>query len=124
MPVIDTSWLIALFNAEDAHHQKTVAVAEEPGRYLIPHVILNEFLSVIHHRTDAPTARRLLQEIRADPAFRVIPECDVDHIDAMYRARRTLSYADCVAASVAITMNEPLLTFDEKQARAVRSKKD
>jgi predicted nucleic acid-binding protein len=120
MPVVDTSWLVALFNPEDAHHGKAVEGAREHGNYLIPHVILAEFLSLTDHRHGSRTARRAQSEIRADSAFQVAQEADVDHVDELYRDRPTLSYADCVAASLAIRLQEPILTFDEKQRRAVR----
>lgn len=123
MPIVDTSWLVALFNEDDAHHDKAVMQAGEPGRYTVPHVILHEFLSIVRHRLDSATARRIYADIREDPAFDLKTECDLDHAGAMFTSRRTLSYADCVAASLAVTTNAPLLTFDDKQARAVRSKR-
>ncbi len=120
MPVVDTSWLVALFTEEDEHHAKAAAAAREPGTYWIPHVVLSEFLSLTRYRLGADVARRAHREIRAEPAFQVTTDARFEEIDALYQARPALSYVDCVGISTALRLEQALLTFDGGQARAWR----
>lgn len=123
MPVIDTSWFVALFNPQDTHHERAFDSAGEEGTYLIPHVILSEFISLTNHCVSPQVARRVHKEISRDPAFHVVTNCDMDDVGAIYHSRSSLSYPECVANECALRTGEDLLSFDAKQRRLFQSRR-
>lgn len=132
MPVVDTSFLVALRNREDRHHKRALKMAAKAGPFLVPGVILHEFLQVtwtmersLHGSAAAGrSAREALTDIRAQPVFVVDPHYDPERVDEIYLGDVALSYADAVAVSVSIEQAQELWTFDEaqKEARANRSR--
>lgn len=131
MPVIDTSWLVALHAVDDAHHAKAMREAATHGALFVPLPILEEFLAVITQRIarkESPSAARLaarkaLQGLRQQPNIRFSIEANLDHIQEVYLRNPSLSFADAVAASAAILHRMPLLSFEEDQLAVVGSSK-
>lgn len=128
MPICDTSWLLALIHAEDAHHAEARRDAETPGRYIIPGVVLSEFAAALAGRIrrtsptlDAPhEARNRVREFETNAAFEIEPSYPVALAHQAYFEYPSLSYADAVGVATALAIGQELLTFDEKQNAALK----
>jgi len=124
MPVVDTSFLIALKDADDKEHRAAMVAARGQGPFVIPGVILHDYLlGVFQHATTVAgkaagnrTARDALVELRSQPVFLVDPRFDPDEAARIFLTARRLTYADAVAIHVSLLLGEELWTFDKGQA--------
>ena len=123
MPVIDTSWLLAFYLEDDAHHAAALEASKKPGLHIVPGVVLAEFIATatnILTRKDAKagarqTVRALVRQIVGNAGFQIEPSYPVSKSHAVFDADQKLSYVDAVGATVALVLNQALLTFDEHQ---------
>lgn len=132
MPIVDTSFLIALKNGDDPHHREAFRLAAMHSSLVIPGIVLHEFLLVAFQRGKRAagtrqgerSTRQALDEIQGQPVFHVEPLYDPKDASALFLEEPGLSYADAVAISVSLQTGHELLTFDEFQAAvaAARSK--
>lgn len=124
--VTDTSFLVALFNADDAYHPAATQQAAAAAELVVPAPVLVEFLQVVFYRTrrDAGeakaqrTCRRTLRELTSLPAVRI--EVDYRHAqtEARFLKRPKLSFPDCAAISLAIASRQEFASFDRQQLAA------
>jgi predicted nucleic acid-binding protein len=128
MPICDTSWLIALVHGDDAHHATARSQAGTADRYLVPGVVVAEFVAALVARIrkvapelDAPKeAKARLQEILSNPAVDVEPSYPVRKVHATYFGEPALSYPDAVGVVTALVLGQDLLTFDKTQASVLK----
>lgn len=126
MPVADTSFLVALRNPEDHHHRQALELAKRPGPFLVPAVILAEFLAVAWVRLRATYgtpaadegARQALADLEAQPVFSIIGTYDAETASRIFTETMRLSYPDAVAVALAQERHEELFTFDKLQKAA------
>lgn len=127
MPVIDTSWLVALFNKTDAHHGPATEQARGASGLLIPGPVLTEFLNLVAHRVSKlqgesaaqRETRAVLRSVLENKAFGVEPHYEADHVHDLFMAHPKLNYADAVAASMAQLLDQPLYSYDDDQYKAI-----
>lgn len=126
----DTSWLIALLNSGDAHHDAARREAERHDLVYVPPAALMETLNLIQKRArraktgEAPhaTALRALDVLASQPTV-VLDQPAHNHEAAVriWRAQPKLSYSDAAVIAAAYGKSVDLLTFDRAQAAAHRS---
>lgn len=129
MPITDTSFLVALFNGDDPHHQEARARASETKLVIVPGVVLAEFLQVLRYRVQAAqgekagrsAARQAFQAIESNPTIVVQPDFDVRLASSIYHKSSQLSYVDAIGVAVAHRGSEPLLSFDRRQLAALKT---
>lgn len=70
---VDTGALLALASSRDQFHQQAVAIEarfrEAGGRWVGSVLVLAELHGHLIRRIDPPAAHRVIQRLRADPAF-------------------------------------------------------
>lgn len=128
MPTIDTSWLLALLDADDAHHKKAQAEAKKLHVGTVPHVVLAETLQVIgfkvrraHNEKKAQAAiRQNLKALQSQPFFRFEEELDLGDTYEILAAHAKLSFVDAACVAVARTQDGHLLSFDANQKAALK----
>ncbi len=121
MPTTDTSYLYALLDGADAHHEEAKRMAGGRTTLAVPSVVLTELLQLVRFRAKgrgedgnavARAARRALETIRG---FRLEQACDAARAAKLYDENVGLSYADAVVIAVALERGDDLYTFDEGQ---------
>lgn len=118
--VVDTSWLYALFDEDDAHHDRALKRSKKAGIYEVPSEILGETLALRYTRATqdkANAASTLLDQI-INAGFHILGLEDPTPALAMYRHKPSLSYPDCVAVIQA--HGAELLSFDSQQLKTWR----
>lgn len=123
MPVVDTSLLVALRNPDDHHHADALHAMKQDGRFLVPAVILAEYLAVVwaHARRTSgaesahSVVRHALDDLMRQRVFQIETVFDVSQAATIFRAQAQLSYPDAVAIAVAKAHDGRLLTFDRRQ---------
>ena len=123
MHVVDTSWLVALVDADDAHHDAAVAQASSPQPLIIPGPVLAELLQVVHHATRRVSGtaaaraatRTILRHVTALPTATVRTEYRHDDAAELFLRHHDLSYVDAIGVAVAREIRAPLASFDKRQ---------
>ena len=121
--VADTSWLYALMDTADTHHDEARAQAEEPAPVEIPEPILAETLDLIAHRHGKALAELTLKGFERLPHFVLGEPSPHAESVSVWRDNRGLSFADATAVAHARTRNYGLRTFDRRQQRAFQAAK-
>ncbi|HWO82485.1 MAG TPA: type II toxin-antitoxin system VapC family toxin [Solirubrobacterales bacterium] len=120
MPVIDASVIVELFREGDHAGGVDERLAEEEHTLWAPHLIDAEvghaLRRAVHFReVDAEAAAEALWELDDLPLRRV------DHevlIHVAWDLRDNFSFYDGMYVALALMLDEPLLTFDRRLARA------
>lgn len=132
MPVVDTSFLIALVKEDDRFHREIDVNSLRGEHLLVPWEIWVEFCEVIRRFARGPDVARVLESIRAGP-FEIramVTEEELAEIvasSAVVQSRiakagfRPLSIFDLVVGHVAKRMKDSILTFDKGIEFCVRS---
>lgn len=126
--VVDSSFLVALLNREDAHHEEARRRYEEHGPQTINQPVLTEFLLYIHfrvrkergERSGHEAARQALGALVHELRFRVQPLEDQEGAFRVFREQPALSFPDAAGVADALAKAASLWTFDEQQARMHR----
>lgn len=129
MPVVDTSLLVALRNPEDHHHSKALKAVKQAGPFIVPAVILAEYLAVVwaHARRTAgfepahKVARDAFDGLVKQRVFQIETAFDASKAATIFRTQARLSYPDAVAVAVAKEQATELITFDALQRRTFRA---
>ncbi|HLE47290.1 MAG TPA: PIN domain-containing protein [Candidatus Thermoplasmatota archaeon] len=122
--VADTSWLIAHFNADDAFHEKARAEFAKAEVVHVPAAIWVEFLNVSQHRFDGQAlACRAGQELRRARNVRIGTSVDDHSAQTIWRKYPALTYTDAVAVAEAQTLGFGLLSFEDRQHRALKAER-
>ena len=123
--VADTSWLVALLNAEDEFHRRARAEAESMDLIHVPSVILAETLSYVKYRARTVQATRdAVRFLSSKPNVALAsPEHDHEATMRYWVAHPRLSYHDAAAVAAAKRLGLPLGSFDEDQQEALVSGK-
>lgn len=126
VPVIDTSVLVPLFDADHPLRSKAQGLTKAPGVLAVCGGVLAELTTVIRRRgkdvglDGDQIAREALAHLEALRGFRHIDAYDARAVSQLYREVPGLSYVDAWGVVIAIEMDEELLTFDTRQADAYR----
>lgn len=126
--IVDSSFLVALLNRDDAHHGEARRRYDREGPQTVNQPILTEFLLYIHFkvrkergdRSGHEAARRALGAVVQELRFRVHPLEDQEGAFRIFRESPALSFPDAAGIADALAKAGGLWTFDEDQARAHR----
>lgn len=116
--VADTSWLYAVFDADDPHHVRAQAELMEPRPTLVPAPIMNEFLDLVRYRGGREAARAALRDMSAFPHFDLWYPTEENAAIRAWQTDRALSMHDAHAVALAIQCGFDLASSDKKQLLA------
>lgn len=117
--VADTSWLYALFDTDDAHHDAAQADVRLPLVTLVPTAILNETLDLVRYLGGGEAARRAFVTLQTLPHFDLWFPVDEQGVVAAWQAHPELSLHDAHAVACSRATGFPLVSFDRRQVEAV-----
>jgi len=117
--VADTSWLYAIFDDKDPHHDEAAALVRTPLITLVPAAIMNELLDLIKYRRGKQAALAAGESLESFPHFDTWFKVDGHDAARVWRENRHLSLHDAHAVALARSTGFRLETFDERQAAAV-----
>jgi predicted nucleic acid-binding protein len=122
--ICDTSGVLALYDASNADHAATMAVAEgEPGDLLVPVALLAEIDYLLHDRLGADAARDFVCALMREE-FMIVPLEKVDVVRSaelldQYRDLE-IGLADATVVAAAERLNVfRLLSFDHRHFRTI-----
>ncbi|HUP21035.1 MAG TPA: PIN domain-containing protein [Gemmatimonadota bacterium] len=118
MVVLDSSFLVAFFNATDALHARAAAAMErlaagEWGETLLPEYVVLEVLTVIAARLDHASAIGVGTRLLGQREIAFVP-CS-EHFTAgfeEFRRQPALSFADAAIVAIARRHGARILAFD------------
>ena len=116
MIVLDAAVAIALLDVDDAHHDKAVAIfADSPGEVFVMHPI-----NLAEALVSPARAGRGEEALAALQAFGVAT-AEIDGGEALtlarLRAAHRLKMPDTCALALALRLDAPLVTFDDRLDR-------
>lgn len=131
MPTADTSWLYALMDEQDAHHDRALQTTEQHSQIDVHVLALAEVLHLIRIRarklygqTPALQAERATRKaLLAVGGLRFCTELDLTRSAAIHDRHRPLSFADAALVAHAIGSGQELLSFDARQLAAWKHEK-
>lgn len=118
MHVVDTSFLIALFDSGDPRRSEAREDLEKAAPAVIPTEILVETLGVLKVKVGRRAATEALENLLRLPNVTWSECCDFQGTLAIYRSHTALSFPDAVVVRECIARGVPPLTFDERQREA------
>jgi predicted nucleic acid-binding protein len=118
--VLDASVLIALFSESDSHHERSARFFRRhaAGGFALHSMTLAEILV---GGARAGRLAGLQRDIRAIGAEAIVPDAGEPLLLAEIRATTGLKLPDCCVLSAALLLAAPLVTFDDRLARAAAS---
>lgn len=133
MAIVDTSFLVALHFDGDGFHQQAIKHRLVGDRFLVPSEIWAEYADVVLRLAVPSRVRDVLRSTLEGPFdvqsilrakdYALVAERAVGaRTWAARMSRRPLSVFDLVVCFVAERFREPVLTFDEGMAAAIRAK--
>ena len=124
--ILDTSFIVALHNAREAHHEKALelmAGIDEGlmGNPLVPEFVLSEALTVMAARIDLKTAGLVGRHIMRSEEVSIVPctafMAEALEIFAAQRSRR-ISFTDATIVAISRSEGVPdVATFDRRLGR-------
>jgi predicted nucleic acid-binding protein len=124
MPVIDTSVLVPLFDADHPRHAEARQLVAAPVLLHVTGGVLAELTTVLRRRgkdaglDGARVAREALVQLEALHGFRHVIDYDAEAVSRAYAQHSALSYVDAWGVVLALEMGEDLMTFDDRQLAA------
>lgn len=102
MILVDTSYLIALFDARDALHRRALAWSEAVNTpLLVTEYVLWETVNAFSHPADRPKAHALVAHVRSEPGHELVQASErlFEQSLALHRARpdKGWSLTDCAS---------------------------
>ena len=126
MPVVDTSVLVPLFDADHPRHQEAKILVAKPILLHVTGGVLAELTTVLRRRgkdvglDGARIAREALIHLEGLRGFRHATDYEPESVSRTFGAHPSLSYVDAWGIVLAMDMGEDLLSFDERQMAAYR----
>ncbi len=122
MPVIDTSFLVAVFDEDHPRHQSARQKMKTDSLLYLNGGVIGEFTTIVRrHANDAgldgeQVARELLERLETLQTVRYSSMEDPAAVSRVYRDNRGISYVDAWGVALAHALKEDLYTLDGKQA--------
>ena len=120
MVILDTSFLYAYFNDQDAHHLKALSIAKElHGQALyFPSSVFFELLNLFSMRKNIETAMQVGKNLLAPDSAATLLKMDDSFLDETWgtfqkNAPSHLSLTDSSVLYVALEYGSDLITFDQ-----------
>lgn len=117
--VADTSWLYAIFDDRDPHHDEAASLVRTPEITLVPAAIMNELLDLVKYRIGKKAAIEAEKSMEAFPHFDTWFKVDGREAARVWKENRHLSLHDAHAVALSRSTGFRLETFDKEQAAAV-----
>ncbi len=118
--IADTSWLYAIFDADDAFHDEAIAALHIPQVTIVPLAIMNETLDLIKYRGGKEAALAARKSLESFPHFDLWYHVDGGEAAWVWEQESGLSIHDAHAVALARRTGFELLTFDKQQAGATK----
>lgn len=127
MPVIDTSFLMAVFDEEHPRHKQAHRLLRKASVLHVSGGVMGEFITIVRRRANdvgldgEAVARDLLEQVES---LRIMRHAGLEaplEVSRIYRENKGLSYVDAWGIALAKGRKEELYSFDRKQ-RAVHRK--
>ncbi len=113
--VADTSFLFALFVADDTHHAAARDAAGVAGPVVVPSEVLTETIGLLGHRVGRAEAAAVVAAMRAQRAFEFVHATEPQ--EALSVMDETgLSFVDAVVLWHCRRLGIPAQTFDDRLA--------
>lgn len=116
--LLDSSFLVAFFNARDVHHQRAAAAMErlargEWGEPLLLEYVFLEVVTVLAARRDQEAATQIGDRLLGHEAIRFLP-CSELFVEAyeVFGREPGLSLTDAALVAAARALHATVLTFD------------
>lgn len=117
MAVADSSFLVALFDKRDTHHQDARRRFTSAEHVIITTEILVETLGVLKTKAGRKTAATALEKLLQVENVGWEETCDLMAAYRIYHKKNTNSLTDAMAIQHCLRLDTELLTYDDKQAR-------
>lgn len=118
MIIVDTSVILAAFDATDAHHARARDMfVEGDGPYVVSPYVLAEVDYLVTSRLGSAAALRTLRALAAAPFAMVTSDQDLlaDCLDVLERpSRAEYGLADASLVAISETLKAPIATFDRR----------
>ena len=125
MILVDTSFLVAIANGHDRHHEKCLALASKfQTGFMVPITVLPEAAYLIHDRLGHHVMREFVRQM-GGPNWTIEPLKNEDlsrclEILEQYKDNH-LDFVDATIISIAERLNiKQVLTLDQRHFRVIR----
>jgi predicted nucleic acid-binding protein len=115
---VDTSWLFALLNVEDAHHLRARKEAQDPGTLLVNPTALVETLDLVWGREGREGSLAAYRAILMLPQLQLMESPKGAAMARWIEKFGRLSWADASVLCTAQTEGAGLRSFDDRQRKA------
>jgi predicted nucleic acid-binding protein len=121
MPVIDTSFLMALFDEDHPRHKEARRLMRSPDAMYVSGGVLGEFTTIVRRRANEvgldgeEVARELLMRLQSLRHVHHATFEDASEISRIYRENRGIGYVDAWGVALACSRKERLYSFDRRQ---------
>ncbi|MHB8633783.1 MAG: PIN domain-containing protein [Thermoplasmatota archaeon] len=119
MKIADTSFLVAMFDADDHRNAEAAAAFAKTNPVLIGPEVLVETLGVIKAKVGRNPSSQVLEDLMALPNVEWTSGADVPDTYRIYREEKSLSYVDAAVVHHAVARRMGALTYDSAQTRAL-----
>jgi len=125
--IFDTSFLLALSNPNDVHHQRVLAVARQLKEPLfLPVPVLPEICYLLASRVSHAAMRQFLQQlVRSKTILETITQEDLQRVNEILQryADSHLDFVDATVVAIAERRNiTRILTLDRRDYTMIRPK--
>lgn len=121
MHLVDTSFLVAVFDSSDPRQAKAREDLAAAAPAVIPSEILVETLGVLKVKVGRSAASEALEKLVRLPNVTWSECCDFQATLAIYRRFSTLSFPDAIVVQERQARGAQLLTFDENQRNVAKN---
>ena len=121
MWALDTSWLVAAFDADDEHHAQARSEAQEPGPQLVDPLILAEFLDGVRRHASRDDSLAVLAELQKLPHLRIVSSPKTARLERVMSRHGGISWFDAAAICTALDEGAGLRTVDTNQKKAFKA---
>lgn len=115
---VDTSWLYALFDADDKHHGRVLAEVSVAGPLLVNPVILVEFLDLVRRRGGRVASIQAYEDMLRLTHLRFTSAPKPAGVARVMGRPGGLTWMDATAVATALDEGSGLRTFDAAQRTA------
>jgi predicted nucleic acid-binding protein len=122
--IFDSNVWIALFNENDAHHEKALQLFSESSVIYVPEYVILEITTVLQLRVSKLKANIFAKMIATTADLEILYASDdffQTVLSVFQKQTQKLSFVDC--ALIVLAKNYTVYTFDESLAQAINSTK-
>lgn len=123
--IVDSSFLVALFDPDDIFHDKAARLLEINlnATLVIPNRVIEETITVLAHKKNVAFALQVLEKLRDNKqvAIKQVSEDEWNEVISLMAERnRPLGFVDYLVILLSNRIKEKPLCFDEKLLKEVK----